>query len=157
MTKEQIAAAAALTAVLVGGVGIFEFATATVDPKPDEVKTLSDAKAQGLVGATTVYAKQRPDGGSVYVSELVKSASCSVDPKAPDYDAACGKDGTITKKVVTFVDDTPCAWRPAGVKPTDCSKIDGGDPGDENTMLSGQWAGPGCKKKACVKFAGERD
>lgn len=157
MTKEQITAAAALAAVLVGGgVAIFE-AAATVDPKPDEVKTLTDAKAQGLVGATTIYAKQRPDGGNVYASEVAKSTRCSIDPKATDYDAACGKDGTVTKIVTTFVDDTPCAWRPEGVKPSTCTKVDGGDPGDENTMLEGQWVGAGCKRKACVKLAGERD
>lgn len=46
-----------------------------------------------------------------------------------------------------------CAWRPKGAK--DCTKVDGGNPGDENTMQPGEFAGPGCVRKACVEVAGE--
>ena len=46
-----------------------------------------------------------------------------------------------------------CAWRPRGAK--DCTKVDGGNPGDENTMQPGEFAGPGCVRKACVEVAGE--
>lgn len=47
----------------------------------------------------------------------------------------------------------PCAWKPrdGGV----CTTLDGGDPGVENTMQPGQWAGAGCVRKACVEIAGD--
>ncbi|MCX6951339.1 MAG: hypothetical protein NTV51_04025 [Verrucomicrobia bacterium] len=46
-----------------------------------------------------------------------------------------------------------CAWksRDAG----NCTRSDGGDPGWENTMQPGQFAGAGCILKACVEVAGD--
>lgn len=47
----------------------------------------------------------------------------------------------------------PCAWkaRDGGV----CTRVDGGNPGFENTMQPGQFAGAGCQLKACVEIAGD--
>lgn len=46
----------------------------------------------------------------------------------------------------------PCAWKPtAGAA---CARVDGGDPGERNTMQPGEWAGAGCVRKACVEIAG---
>lgn len=56
-----------------------------------------------------------------------------------------------------FFDVTPrphlCAWKPrdGGV----CTTLDGGNPGFENTMQPGQFAGAGCVLKSCVEIAGE--
>lgn len=45
----------------------------------------------------------------------------------------------------------PCAWKPnAGAA---CTKMDGGDPGVENTMS--EWVGAGCVRKACLEVAGD--
>ncbi len=46
----------------------------------------------------------------------------------------------------------PCAWKPVGG--SNCTKLDGGNPGTENTMQSGDWVGAGCVRKACVEIAG---
>lgn len=46
-----------------------------------------------------------------------------------------------------------CAWRPAGG--SNCALVDGGNPGDQNTMLPGQWVGAGCRPKSCVEIAGD--
>lgn len=47
----------------------------------------------------------------------------------------------------------PCAWKPsAGAT---CTRVDGGNPGVENTMQAGQWAGAGCVRKACTEVAGD--
>lgn len=45
-----------------------------------------------------------------------------------------------------------CAWRnpDAGL----CTLVDGGDPGDFNTMQPGGFAGAGCQLKSCVEIAG---
>lgn len=48
---------------------------------------------------------------------------------------------------------SPCAWKPsAGAA---CSKVDGGDPGVENTLQPGEWVGAACVRKSCVVVAGD--
>ena len=47
----------------------------------------------------------------------------------------------------------PCAWKPnAGAT---CTRLDGGNPGLENTMLENEWVGAGCQRKACLEVAGD--
>lgn len=47
-----------------------------------------------------------------------------------------------------------CAWRPKGA--VDCTRIDGSDPGDENTMQPGQYKGADCVVKNCFVVAGDK-
>lgn len=46
-----------------------------------------------------------------------------------------------------------CAWKPVGG--SNCVRLDGGDPGNENTMQPGQFVGAGCVLKSCWEFAGD--
>lgn len=48
-----------------------------------------------------------------------------------------------------------CAWRPKGG--IDCTRADGSNPGDENTMMPGAYSGAGCVKKSCYVIAGQGD
>lgn len=69
----------------------------------------------------------------------------------------CGDAGVCEKfdtKNPVVVDQPKCAWRPAGAAKNSCRKRDGGDPGDENTMQEGEFAGAGCIRKACVEISG---
>lgn len=48
----------------------------------------------------------------------------------------------------------PCAWKSRDGGPA-CTKSDGGDPGFENTMQPGKFAGTDCQPKLCNEFAGD--
>jgi len=134
-TKTELAGAALLVALAVGGVAaIVEGVSA--DPLPKDVKTLTQATVDGEITGSNVYRVERPDGGVVYLAQL--------------------KDGGGQ-----FLDHSPCAKRPTGVKATDCQRKmpDGGivEQGDENVMQAGQWQGPGCVEVACVIVSGDPD
>lgn len=106
------------------------------DVKDAPAKSEAEAKADGSRIEHNVYA--------------VKS-----DKGEPTIYVVPQKDGGVAKLA-----ESPCARRPAGVKPEDCLRRDprdGGlvDFGDENTMQPGEWVGAGCVRTACVVFAGE--
>lgn len=106
------------------------------DLKDAPAKTEAEAKADGTRIEYNVYAvkSSTPDEATIYV--------------VPQ------KDGGVAKLA-----QSPCARRPTGVKASECLRRlpDGGtyDFGDENTMQPGEFVGPGCKRTACVVFAGE--
>ncbi len=105
--------------------------TVKEDPSPAQVKSLTTELSKGTIPLDSVYKVDRSDGGFVYASKV---------------------DGTTI-----YLDSSPCAWRPIGTVKSLCTKIDGGDPGFENTMQNGQWVGVGCVRKACVVVSGQPD
>ncbi len=128
MDAKDLAAAAAIAASVALAVAVV---ATKEDPPPQDVKQLSAELLKGTIPVATVYKVDRSDGGAVYASKYGKT--------------------------VIYLDESPCASRPAGVKASTCTKLDGGDPGDSNTMQAGQWVGAGCVRKACVIMAGEAE
>ncbi len=98
------------------------------DVVPVNTTKTADLKDAGVKLDYLVFARTDDAGSKVYVAEL--------------------PDGGVFK-----LDVSPCARRPAGVKPSDCLALnpDGGthDQGDENTMQDGKWVGIGCVRTAC--------
>lgn len=124
-----VLAAAALAIALAVGFGM----ASKEDPEPKDVKGLDAELAKGSIPPASVYKVERSDGGSVYAAKYAS------------------RDGG--EAVVLYLDESPCAWKPDAK--SECFRLDGGDPGIENTMQAGQWSGPSCVRKACVILAGE--
>lgn len=124
----------------------------------EAIADLKSNKVSGKYGeiAFPVY---RCDGALVYPpafpmnktlgKALFEDAKCELTP-CPDPDGVCNQ---FDKAKPIVVKDHKCAWRPLGG--TNCTRIDGGNPGDQNTMGPGQFTGTGCVRKACVEIAGE--
>lgn len=53
-----------------------------------------------------------------------------------------------------LVDQFPCAWKKKGAK---CFLADGGNPQEYETLMPGQFQGPGCTPKACSIFGGQEE
>lgn len=77
---------------------------------------------------------------------LCKPSTCSIHP------TACS---ALDVKQATEQVSPSCAWRPKGTPPELCTRIDGSDPGDENTMMPGAFKGAGCQLKNCYVIAGQ--
>lgn len=120
--------AIAVGAVFAAGMGVVAYDTVKDAPQ----KTEAHARAAGVVLEYNVFpVTDEKTGTKVYVAPLA--------------------DGGFVK-----LDQSPCARRPEGVDPKTCTRRDGSDPGDENTMQSGTWTGVGCVRTACVIVAGEK-
>ncbi len=138
MTKAQAAAALLAATAIVAGVVVSETIGSDTVVSTDPQK-YDDLKAAGVKMDYAVYVAKDEKGGKIYAATVALSDG-----------------GTQTVKL----DKSPCARRPAGVKPDLCLALDsdGGtrDQGDENTMQDGQWVGPGCVPTACVVVAGDK-
>lgn len=111
---------------------------------------LADA-GTGCTVRTAECDARRVDGGSRYWRVEVTAMRCPRPGGGFNWAVALDDAGTPMDAVVskTF----PCAWKPnAGAT---CTRLDGGNPGVQNTMQPGQWTGAGCVRKACVEIAGD--
>lgn len=130
-------------AAMIGGIGsqlldgkeeVKDDKVAGVEPpiRIEDPKDSRDINSLSAKEANFVYDQKQDDGGHRPVLVM--------------------PDGTSA-----IINDYPCAWRPQGVAANRCTYVDGGDPGAENTMTRGTFAGAGCVKKACVIIWGEEE
>ncbi len=91
-------------------------------------------------------------GAALYQQIKVVGARCQVDG---GFAYGIPVDDAGWPIFATSVDAFPCAWRPRDAGAAVCTRLDGGDPGLENTMQPGSFTGAGCQPKSCVEIAGE--
>lgn len=111
---------------------------------------LADAGSSCIL-RTAECAARRLDGGSRYWQVEVTAMRCPRPSGGFNWSVAVNDAGILLDSAVTK--QFPCAWKPnAGAA---CTKLDGGNPGVENTMQPGQWIGAGCVRKSCIEIAGD--
>lgn len=111
-------------------------------------------RGRALAADAGVTLSLRPDGGPALYQQVKLVALRHV---RPDGGLSFGIPVDDAGWPVYTVSTSPhsCAWRPLGVAAALCKRTDGGDPGAENTLKAGEFAGAGCLLKPCFEMAGD--
>lgn len=168
--KARLVAIAALLASLGGGIYFVNWENATLVAPAVEIVSFDSCSTSACAtpnceagnrhladaGSPCVLrnaecAARRLDGGSRYWQVEVTAMRCPRAGGGFNWAVALNDAGQMIDAAVEK--PFPCAWKPnAGAT---CTKLDGGNPGVQNTMQPGQWVGAGCVRKSCIEIAGD--